>query len=321
LVLAAAQGNVQQALAAWQERFSATYADSRLRSRVPEEAFGEIDQAALLRDLQDRIHGQGQIEAFLREHAGMTFCGPLLLGESLTPLGAKLPFPALCLRPGHELPADAPREIRIVGSTNFAWQAPGRFEILIVTNISEINGRGVSISMIEPALLFLALLASAEPNADGMSSQKWLAQREFVLHVAHQGSIQTWSYPPGCITPAEALNYFGHLTRDFLDPAQFDLLPFDVLGRNKELSLAFHEGFATQITPENYHLALEEAIAEVREDAYSFVKIPLLVEMVRAQVPADAMAKVQRRFRLLDRGPARLREQPKSSKGKRSPKS
>jgi hypothetical protein len=274
-----------------------------------------------LRDLQERIHGQGQIEAFLREHAGMTFCGPLLFGESLTPLGAKLRFPALCLRPGHELPTDAPREIRIVGSTNFAWQAPGRFEILIVTNINEIKGGEISISMIEPALLFLALLANAEPNADGMSAQKWLAQREFLLHVALQGGIQTWSYSPGCITPAEALNYFVHLTRDFLDPAQFDLLPFDILGKSKELSLALHEDFATHVTPENYRLALEEAIAEERENAYSFVKIPLLVEMVRAQVPADALAKVQRRFRLLDRGPARLREQPKISKGKRSPKS
>jgi hypothetical protein len=321
LVIAAAQGDVQKALAAWQERFSAAYADSRLRSRVPEEAFGEIDQAALLRDLQERIHGQGQIEAFLREHAGMTFCGPLLLGESLTPLGARQRFSALCLRPGRELPADAPREIRIVGSTTFAWQAPGRFEILVVTNIKEVNGREISVSMIEPALLFLALLASADPNDDGMSAQKWLAQREFLLHVSHRSGIQTWSYPPGCITPAEALNYFAHLTRDFLDPEHFDLLPFDVVGKNKELSLAFHEDFATQIAPENYRLALEHAIAEERENAYSVVKIPLLVEMVRAQVPGDALAKVQRRFRLLDRGPASLREQPRISKGKRSPKS
>jgi exonuclease V gamma subunit len=321
LVLAAAQGGVQQALAAWQERFSATYADSRLRSRVPEEAFGEIDQAALLRDLQERIHGQGLLESFLREHAGTTFCGPLLLGESLTPLGARQRFGALCLRPGHELPADAPREIRIVGSTSFAWQAPGRFEILIITNIKEINGREISVSMIEPALLFLALLASADPNADGMSAQKWLAQREFLLHISHRSGIQTWSYPPGCITPAEALNYFVHLTRDFLDPEHFDLIPFDVLAKNKELSLAFHEDFASQITPENYRLALEEAIAEVREDAYGFIKIPLLVEMVRAQIPVDALAKTQRRFRLLDRGPAHLREQPRISKGKGSPKS
>jgi hypothetical protein len=31
---------------------------------------------------------------------------------------------------------------------------------------------------------------------------------------------------------------------------------------------------------------------------------------VRARVPIDALAKVRRRFPLLDRGPARLRRQP-----------
>ena len=100
LVLDAADGKLDAALAAWPERFRQAYADARLCSRVPEEAFGEIDQAALLSDLGERINGQGQIEAFLREHAGMEICGPVLLGESLTPIGPKLRFPALRLRPG-----------------------------------------------------------------------------------------------------------------------------------------------------------------------------------------------------------------------------
>jgi exonuclease V gamma subunit len=320
LVLASARGDVQQALTDWQERFAATYADSRLRSLVPEEAFGEIDQAALLRDLQERIHGQGQIEAFLRDHAGSTFCGPVLLGESLTPLGPKLRFPALAFRPGHELPADAPQEIRLVGWTPFAWHSPGRFEVLIVTNSKDIDGKEISLSMIEPALLALALLANAEPNVEGIAAQKWLAQREFLLHASHRGGMQTWTYPAGSITPAEAVSYFLDLTRDFLDPAQFDLLPFDVLCNNKELQAAMHEDFATQIAPETYRTVLEEAIVEIRENAYSFIQIPLLVDMVRAQVPADALAKVQRRFRLLDRGPASVRRQPKISKAKRAAK-
>ncbi|MBI1831811.1 MAG: exodeoxyribonuclease V subunit gamma, partial [Planctomycetes bacterium] len=133
LVESASTGGVEPALAAWRDRFADLYADSRLRSRVPEEAFGEIDRAAILADLQERIHGQGQIEAFLREHADMKYCGPVLMGENLTPLGARLRLPALTLRPGQELAADA-RAIRLSGSTPFAWHAPGRFEILIVSN-------------------------------------------------------------------------------------------------------------------------------------------------------------------------------------------
>ena len=305
LVLSASQGDLQQALTNWQERFAETYADSRLRCQVPEEAFGEIDQAALLRDLQERIHGQGQIATFLQQHAEMTFCGPVLLGESMTPLGARLRFPALRLRPGH-----AAQEIRLVGWTPFAWQSSSRFEILIVTNSKEIDGREIAVSMIEPALFHLAMLANAEPNADGVSPQQWLAQREVVLHAAHRGGIQTWSYPPGSITPTEASRYLAELARDFLDPAQFDLMPFDILCKNKELQLAFHEGIAPLRSPDVYRTLLEEVIADERESTFSFIEFPLLVDMIRAQVPADALAKVQRRFQLLDRGPARNRQQP-----------
>ena len=82
-----------------------------------------------------------------------------------------------------------------------------------------------------------------------------------------------------------------------------------------------HADFATQITPESYRLVLQEAVADLRENSFSFIKIPLVVEMVHAQVPGDALAKVQRRFRLLDRGPASLRQQPKIRKGKGTPKS
>jgi exonuclease V gamma subunit len=310
LIRAATQGDVDQRLAGWQDNFSATYADWRLRSRAPEEAFGAIDQAALLRDLQERIRGLGQIEAFVRSHAEMTFCGPVLLGESVTPLGARLRFPALRLRPGHELPADAPREIRITGYTPYAWQAPGRFEMLVVTNFKDIDGRELSSALFEPTLFHLALLASAEPNADGMCAQRLLAQREFMLHIAHRSGIQTWTYPRECITSAEALHYFVELTRDYLDATRFDLLPFEVIGdkKNKELRAALRADFTTQIGSDEYRSLLEEAIADVRENSFGAFQTPPLVDMIHAEVPADALAIVQRRFRLLDRGPASLRQ-------------
>jgi exodeoxyribonuclease V gamma subunit len=307
LVLDAAQSNIDVALKAWPERFNQAYADLRLCSRVPEEAFGEIDQAALLSEMRDRIDGKGQIEAFLREHASMAFCGPMLLGESLTPLGAKLHFPALRLRAGHELSADAESEIRIVGSTPFAWHARGVFEILVVTNIKEIDGRSLCEAMFEPMLIYLALLAGSEPNADGIISQSWLAGREFALNIGHRGGIQRWSYPAGDITAAEAQRFLVDLTRDLLDPTSFDLLPFEAIVRSKTLRLALMEDVAAPMGAETFRAMLEEYLNEQRENPRSPVKIPLWVEMVRARVPADALAKVRRRFPLLDRGPARLR--------------
>src|SRR5205807_42302 len=83
----------------------------------------------------------------------------------------------------------------------------------------DIDGREIHSSMLEPGLFHLALLANAEPNADGLATERWLEKREVALHVAHRGGIQTWSHPAGSITSAEALAYFVELTRDLLDPA------------------------------------------------------------------------------------------------------
>jgi exodeoxyribonuclease V gamma subunit len=315
IILSAAHSDVDAALADWKERFTNAYADARLRSRAPEEAFGEIDQAALVRELQERIHGQGQIEAFLREHAGSAFCGPVLLGEALTPLGARLRFPALAVKLSETLHA------RLVGWTHLAWQTPQRFEIMILSNSEKIDGDKINLPMIEPALLHLALLASTEPKADGIIAQSWLAKREVLLHIAHPGGIQTWAHPAGSITPAEATSYLVELTRDFLQLGQFDLLPFDLLRERLDLRQVFSETTALQIAPEDYRNLLIEAIEEARENTFSGVRIPLLVEMIRADVPADALEKVQRRFRLLDRGPGHFRQQPRISKAKRAAKS
>ena len=73
------------------------------------------------------------------------------------------------------------------------------------------------------------------------------------------------------------------------------MLPFDIIAGNKELQVAMHADFATQITPENYRAVLDEAIADARENTFGGPKIPPLVDMVHVQVPADALAKVQRR--------------------------
>ena len=230
-------------------------------------------------------------------------------------------FPALRLRPGHELPADELHEIRILGWMPFAWHSPGLFEILVVTNAPKVVGREIHLSLLEPALFHLALLASSEPNADGMSAQRWLAQRECRLHVSYQAGIQTWTYPAGSITSAEALSYLVGLSCDLLDPTQLDLLPLSLLLKNKDLSTALHDDFTAQITPEEYVALFDEEVATARENSYGPAQIPLLVNMIHAQIPADALAKVQRRFRLLDRGPASVRNRPSFSKPRRAAKS
>jgi exodeoxyribonuclease V gamma subunit len=309
LVMQAGAQGADVALASWQDRFAATYTDSRLRSQVPEEAFGEIDRATLQRELNERIQGQGQLEAFLRNQAPYTFCGPVLLGESSVPLGARLRFPALLLRPGKELPADAPQEIRVVGSTNFAWHSDRVWQVLVVSQSRKIDANDLHASMLEPVLLFFAMLACDEINLDGVSPRKWLEKRDFVLSVAHREGIATWTYPAGSVTPKEAVDYFVALTADYLDPTRFDLLPLEILGKSLEMKKAYQADTDVQLSEIAYQQLIEDVLAEERDNAFNGFKIPLLVDMVQAQVPADALQRVRRWFRLIDRGPARVRQQ------------
>jgi hypothetical protein len=300
LVQRACQGELEQALADWGDHFRQVYAAARLRCRVPEDAFGEIDQNVLRCELHERIHGEGKIEEFLREHARLTVCGPLLIGESAIPVGARYRFPALCLQ------RETGPAIRVVGSTPFAWCGERRFEVLLITNAKAIKPAELSAYLFEPMLLYLTLLANPEPGAKGVSPQTWLAPRDFQVHVSYREGIQTWSYPAGSIPPKEARDYLVELTRDLLNADEFDLLPFDVIVKTPELSKAYAEE-GTPLPAEQYRQLVEENVAEAREGSYRFLPIPLFVEMIRAPVPADALAKVRRRFRLLDRGPARLR--------------
>jgi exodeoxyribonuclease V gamma subunit len=301
VVRRAVAGDTESALAQWSERFRAVFADSQLRSLVPEDAFGEIDEASLRSELQERIHGQGGLEGFLRERATWLACGPTLLGESVTPVGARMRFPALRLA----MPQGP--EVRLVGSTPFAWCSTNTFEVLVITTSASVKGKNICRPMLEPLLLFLALLANPEPNGKAIAARDWLSRRYFTLHVAHANGIATWQHPIGMFTPDEARDYLTQLTRDFLDPAQLDLLPFDLVMRGPER--VYDERTSSGMSAAEYAQILEERLSEERENPFQrTVQIPLVVDLAHARVPDDALAKVRRRFSLLDRGPAQWRQ-------------
>lgn len=307
LVLQAGRGDVEAALAGWMDRFTQAYGEARLRSRVPDEAFGAIDQKALCEILAERIDGQGGLAQFLRDRAPpySKFCGPLLLGESLQPLGARLRVPALRLRPGTNVPADESPEVRVVGAAPFVWLSDGHLEVLVLSNAKKVDAHQLHYAMLEPTLLWLALLANAEPGEKGISSRAWFAPRGFAVHAAGPEGVRRWSYSAGLIEPDEALQYLTDLVRDLLDPGQCDMLPFEVLTAQLELRKAYDVG-GCMLTAEQYRHIFEEHVKDARE-AFHPLRVPLAVDLVGAVVPEDARAKVQRRFQLLDRGPAQTR--------------
>lgn len=309
LVLQAGRGDVEAALAGWRDRFTQSYGEARLRSRVPDAAFGEIDQQALRTLLIERIDGEGGLAEFLRERAPprSKFCGPLLLGESPQPLGARVRIPALRLRPGLNVPEGWGPEVRVGGATPFVWLSDRRLEVLVLSNATKIDSHQLHDALLESVLLWLALLANDEPGEKGVSSRAWLARRAFEVHVACPDGVRRWAYPAGLIEPAEALSYLADLVRELLDPDQCDMLPFKVLIAHLELRKAYEAG-SGMLTAEQYRSIFEEHLADARAAFYP-LRVPLVVDLVGAVVPEDARDKVHRRFLLLDRGPALARQQ------------
>lgn len=303
-VAQAARAPVEQVLAAWPQEFADLCQEWRLRGRLPEGAFGEVDQALLTQRLRRRLTGSGGLARYLRDRAHAEFCGPLLVGDSPTPIGPRRRFPALSLA----LPGDT--AARLVGSCPLVWRTAATLEILVLTNSEGKGGAGTELSrwLLEPLLFFLALRAGTPADANGIGSRQWLDGARLCVAIAFTGGITLFDYPADDLPAAESLAYLTQLTADFLDRTSFDLLPFDLIVKHKELQQAYRlpDGNEQLETIRSNFAAL---LAEVIEDDADeprpeYRRMPLL-EIATAAVPPDAFAKVRRRLHFLDRGPAR----------------
>jgi exodeoxyribonuclease V gamma subunit len=228
------------ALRVWRDWFSQLYEDGRLRGRAPDGAFAQVDRARIEESLRDRIEGPRGLAPFLQERAGLSACGPVLLGESSLPIGARSTFPALALAPAQGASVSLPASVRLVGSQAFVWRTPEALELLVPTpSKKKITAGTLSSAVLEPLLFYLALKAGTEPGLEGESSADWLGQREFHLHMAREGDIVRFCYRPDDISSERAREYLAELVRDLLDPTCFDLLPFDLVPGNKGLQVPF----------------------------------------------------------------------------------
>jgi hypothetical protein len=230
-----------------------------------------------------------------------------LLGESYEPIGAKERFCALKLPLVRKLSRQPLGEARLVGSARHVWRRDESVDVLIWCwqhQPAAEKDKDLMRYLFEPGLLYLALTAGSQESGgrgqeSGVGGQGvWLGERSFNIHVAHAGGIHSFEYPFGYIDRERARGYLSELITDFLDPACLDLLPLRKILERRELYRAIVQP-AQQLgnLPAEFASILEECLAEDAESgaAWNRWSTPL-VELVDAQVPADAFAKVQRRF-------------------------
>jgi hypothetical protein len=234
----------------------------------------------------------------------MEFCGPILLGESSRPVGARILLPALQITlPLAATPGALPAQARLVGSLSLVWRNQERLDALIITDSKDVVENSLNRQLLEPLLFFLALRAGSDST--------WTHDLAFHIHIAHKGGIASFLYNPEDATPEEARAYLAELTAEFLDRGDFDLLPFDLVVADKDLQEAYtltDEAIALSGAREGYSTLLQEALEYDREGDRGVYRSMKLMEIVNAEIPADAFDKIRRRLRFLDRGPAHGRQ-------------
>jgi hypothetical protein len=306
---AAGRADVEAALANWPGQFARRFEDERLSCRMPDEAFGVVARARLRDALNDRIHGEGGLAEWLRARAGMTFAGPILLGESLAPVGPRLHFPALELALDDAAPAA--RKVRVTGTFGLAWHDAARFDLLVVNSAKRPKAvHQLNRHLLDPLLFYLALLANGQAERHGRAAADWLLHRELCIHIAWNDSIEIYPHGSDWVAPEEAREWLTGLARDVLDPAGFDLLPFELIVGDRVLRRAFEDEADDAALAQRYPELIEDAIDDAADRPFGGWSLPAVLRGVELSPPADAWAKVRRRFRLLDRGLARLRVAP-----------
>jgi exonuclease V gamma subunit len=310
-VAQAVKQSMAEALRNWPTSLAALYEEWRLRGRVPEGAFGTVDRTRFEQELRQRIEGPRGLTTVLDALRGAAFCGPVLVGESISPVGAKRRFPAV------EVSLNDGNVIRLVGSLPLLWRSNDALDVLVITNQSRINADQLNKPLLEPVLLYLAI--KADRSVDALSARVWAGERRLRVHIAHAQGVAQCEFPADEVTAEEARAYLATLAHDFLDAGTFDLLPFDLIAAKEILREGYVADDDALPSPKEYCSLLEEAVDEDGEkDFHALYQKMKLLEIVNVKVPADALDKVRRRFRLLDRGPARARagKRPEKRRGK-----
>jgi hypothetical protein len=160
-------------------------------------------------------------------------------------------------------------------------------------------------------LLFGLALRAGESSVDGRSGPQF-AEKKLVVHIAHQEGVASYSWSPADVSSVQARDYLAALAAEFLDPAGFDLLPIDILMGTKGLHRAFlqdGDGELSERDSQLYRADFQDAVDNDSEKSPPLYRPMKLLSIVPAGVPADAFEKVRRRFRLLNSGIARAREE------------
>lgn len=279
----------------WTEALSRLYEDYRLRGKTPAGAFGAVDCDSLRRQFLGQAQGEHGLQAFLAERPPDSFQGPILLGASQTPIGARLRFAPLELRWRE---GDVERQARVAGHFQYAWAAPGRLDLLCYTwKKYRLATNRLKKQALDPVLFCLTLLAHQDAAAQAL-----VRDAAWHIHLVTGDGICRFVYPAGAISADEARAYLQRLAADCLGATDLELLPLELV--LEEHALYDAATGRVPISAAAFKQELEIAIEESRDWPRPNGWDSALLQLLDPPLPEDALDKVRRRLELLDRGPA-----------------
>jgi hypothetical protein len=294
----AVRDGVEAALAAWKEDFGTLYEQWQRCCRVPDGAFGDAIRERFLNDLDSRIKNLSPLLEQLREHK---FIAPVQIGPPLSPVGAGFLLPRLRLETLRGL-------VSVVGSQDLAWLGKDEIVLLTIHTGSKANVRAGALCrpLLRPLLFGVALRAGETLSPD----YQQFADRTLQVHLAHEGGIASYSWPPEALDGNATRDYLLGLVNEFLEETRFDLLPADILfGERNDFRSAYDGRGETATTGQRraYARKLQDAVDRDRDSFMPLYRLPKLLRIVPAKVPGNAFDQVQRRFGFLDRALALAR--------------
>ncbi len=212
--------SVADLAANWPEEFARKYEEWMRRCQLPEGAFGEVDAEVLRAQVEAGLN-EGGVLAFLAKQAGKPWCGPYLIGESETPVGARRRLDALVVPLSRALPGYADGVARIVGAWPFAWRDDVSLDLLVFHYGDFNRKKPLGRSLFEP-LLFATTLAAAGK----------LGGLTVTLHLACPNEIVSVPLDGDLVQKDAARAYLSQLATDFLDVRLAEQIPFDILQKD-----------------------------------------------------------------------------------------
>ena len=262
------------------------YRHARLKSNMPDGAYGDIDLEELSDVIMDRLNADGGLSEFLHARKNTSFHHNTIFGSARLDAVSDRSFPPLICRVtqnAHD------HTIELSGTLPFLWKNAntGESETLIITTSKKPNVTHV----IHPFLFYMA--SASGLNAD---LRQFIGTGTFTVHVSHSSGITPYRYH---VSDREGRAYMNRLLADFLDETSFDMLPVSIITNGKIVQPCDMKEHPDEAEKKEYREALAQLIDDDADKLMPAYRPMKILELMNAKVPVDAYEKARDRLGML----------------------